>query len=51
MENSEQKLNMEEKLALALYHNLLFLLGKFPLRRIAIKLLQGLLAEGLLVRI
>jgi len=39
--------NTEEKLALALHRNLLFLLGKLPLRQIAIKLLQGLLTECL----
>jgi hypothetical protein len=34
LENGEQKMNMEEKLALALHRNFLILLGKPPLRRI-----------------
>jgi len=38
LENSEQKMNMEEKLALSLHRNFLILLGKLPLR-IAIKAL------------
>jgi len=39
MEHGEQKLNMEEKSALAVHRNCLILLGKLPLRQIAIKLL------------
>ena len=45
VENGEQKLNMEEKLALALHRNCLILLGKLPLRQIVIKLLKWLLTE------
>jgi len=51
LKNGEQKLNMEEKLALALHRNLLILLGKLPLRQIVSKLLKWLLTEGLLIRI
>ncbi len=36
-EINEQKVNMEEKLALALYRNCLILLGKLPLRQIISK--------------
>jgi len=42
LENGEQKLDTEEKLALALHRNLLILLGKLPLRQIVIKLLKWL---------
>jgi hypothetical protein len=37
LEIHEQKVNMEEKLALALHRNCLILLGKLPLRQIVIK--------------
>jgi hypothetical protein len=47
MENDEQKVNTEEKLALALHRNYSILLGKLPLRQIMIKLLLGLLSGGL----
>jgi len=46
LENGEQKLDTEEKLALALHRNLLILLGKLPLRQIVTKLLKWLLTEG-----
>ena len=45
LENHEQKVNTEEKLTLALHRNCLILLGKLPLRQIAIKLLKWLLTE------
>jgi hypothetical protein len=51
LKNRKQKVNTEEKLALALHRNCLTLLGKLPLRQIVIKLLKWLLTEGLLVRI
>jgi hypothetical protein len=50
LKNCKQKVNTEEKLALALDRNCLILLGKLPLRQIVIKLLKFLLTEGLLVR-
>jgi hypothetical protein len=43
LKNRKQKVNTEEKLALALHRNLMILLGKLPLRQIVIKLLQWLL--------
>jgi hypothetical protein len=51
VEKGEQKMNMEEKLALSLHRNFLILLGKLPLRQIAIKSLSGLLTEMSEVRI
>jgi hypothetical protein len=45
--NRKQKVNMEEKLALAVDRNCLILLGKLPLRQIVIKLLKSLLTGGL----
>jgi hypothetical protein len=45
LENAEQKVNMEEKSALALDRNCLILLGKLPLWQIVIKLLKWLWPE------
>jgi hypothetical protein len=47
LKNRKQKVNTEEKLALALDRNCLILLGKLPLRQIVIKLLKCRLTEGL----
>jgi len=51
LKNRKQKVNTEEKLALAFHRNCLILLGKLPLRQIVIKLLKWLLTEMLEVRI
>jgi hypothetical protein len=45
LKNRKQKVNTEEKLALAVDRNCLILLGKLPLRQIVIKLLKWLLTE------
>jgi len=50
LKNRKQKVNTEEKLALAFDRNCLILLGKLPLRQIVIKLLKWLLTEGLAIR-
>jgi hypothetical protein len=39
LENHEQKVNTEEKLALALHRNCWILLGKLPLRQIVMNML------------
>jgi hypothetical protein len=41
LKNHEQKVNTEEKLALALHRNFLILLGKPPLRQIALSNSKG----------